>query len=291
MQNAIPSVRATQPGEEFKDLATRKAAQKSQEKTETEKRDDMGEKSQPTPSTAASSHHSPQLRRFHLTRHLSSVLSPDRSGGIRRHKSYIRPPLATFVERQTATFEHERHAIHTQPPVDKLLKLVEPEGGDRISPTAPHVSKAQDVELSKRITTNTFVKPTRPPQKKGQSIRDHPSTWDHDSDQLADELAALAMELDPDIRPQPAEHEHTDRLSQPTEVPRILPVDFDNEFVYETYVRVRHNDEAQNPRISAKSDANIGVLVIEEEDEELWQKYIESDEEGDWDDEDDSNGE
>jgi len=77
--------------------------------------------------------------------------------------------------------------------------------------------------------------------------------------------------------------------AKPAQKPAIEPAippdePRDEDYVYETYIRVPFGHD---PPVSA---SNVGVLVINEEDEDLWQDYMESDEETDWD-EEDSNGE
>ncbi|EHY54633.1 hypothetical protein HRR83_004244 [Exophiala dermatitidis] len=284
----VPPVRWTSPGDDKKDYERLKAKLK-------EKADD-GAKTQeslsaPTtgslsapPTPAPASREGPHLtRRFHLTRNLSSALSPSASGGIRKQKSSIRPPLATFVERYGASVSHEENPLYSGKPVDKLLDVRADEAagdneGEKETPDA------EGLEKSSRTLMNTFLQPSNRGVKKGTSIRDHPSTWDHESDQLADELAALAMELDPDIK-QKAEAEHS---SQPAPAPQDTKMTSqcrEDDYVYETYVRVRQDDKTPDATRMVEPN-NVGILVIEDEDEEFWQKYVDSDDDTDWDSED-----
>ena len=65
-------------------------------------------------------------------------------------------------------------------------------------------------------------------------------------------------------------------------------MEVDDMYVYETYLRVPRSELA--PNYDENKDS-IGVLVIEEQDEELWQTFAEDDEDSGWDEEDgDSNG-
>ncbi len=231
-----------------------------------------------------------QARRFHLARTLSSFYSPHPSGGIRKHPGKIRPPLATFVERQTALLAGQED--HVKPPVDRILpappsKAEVPEYASRgltenlSSPSAP------------KSEATAFVKPVQPKKKWGTSINDHPSTWDLESDQLADELSALAMEMDEDVRP--ASRQRTATLApQPRKYAKpdvnVTDVNMADDFIYETYIRVTRHGEAKVPDMVEAADANYGLIVIDDEDEELWQQYMEDEEDSDWD-EEDSNGE
>ena len=117
-------------------------------------------------------------------------------------------------------------------------------------------------------------------------MREHPSTWDHDSDQLADELAAFAMEI--------SEEDSVGKVQQQQETrgirtPEIADADMDVDgiFVYETYLRVPRSE--LSPDFDEKRNS-IGMLVIEEQDEELWQTFAEDEEDSDWDEDGDSNG-
>lgn len=293
----IPSIRWTSPGDQKKDFEKLKAALKA--KTEDDKapktRDDQRGSSplasdvgtRSAPGTPFSSELLLQARRFHLTRHLSSVLSPNPSGGIRKSKNMIRPPLATFVERQGATFTYEQNPLYSAKPVDKVLEVPKGDGVlDHDSGSNTAVTP-ETLSNSKRHATSTFLQPGKT-ARTGTSIKDHPSTWDHGSDQLADELAALAMEFDPDMQQQ-AEQEKQSRYVPDSKDMVMPPPDREDDYIYETYIRVQYDDETPHAESIATALSNIGVLVIEDDDEEFWQKYVDSDDDTEWD-EEDSNG-
>lgn len=245
--------------------------------------------SKSAPTTPAASRAVHQARRFYLTRHISSVLGPNPAGGIRKFKNSIRPPLATFVERQTATINQGQNSLHRDRPIDKLLdvpKDAASEGADQGGEKEPTVDTLQ---ASKRIPTSTFIQPRPKTVRNGTSIRDDPSTWDLESDQLADELAAFALELDPEAA-QRIEAEHPPPPPPPPPVAQDTLMENhprDDDYIIETYIRVPYYD-ASAAVTALQSD--FGILVIDEEDEDLWQKYVDSDDESDWD-EEDSNGE
>lgn len=134
----------------------------------------------------------------------------------------------------------------------------------------------------------SFVKAPKELVKTGNSIRDHPSTWNYDSDQLANELAAFALEI--------SEAENSikggqqQRKAPARRSPEIADTDIevDDIYVYETYLRVHRSELV--PNYDENKDS-IGVLVIEEQDQELWQTFAEDEEDSGWDEEDgDSNG-
>ena len=225
-------------------------------------------------------------RRFHLARHISSVLGPSPAGGIRKSKSFIHPPLATFVERHGSTLDHEQSPIYPGKPVDKILDTKKAEVLDGAKLGEGNNPTLETVHTSKRHHTNTFVPPRPQKLRNGTSIRDDPSTWDLESDQLADELAALAMEFDPDLQ----RKVDAEPLPQPAPVPQdVLMTSHDREedYIYETYVRIPYNGDTT---VDTDLQSNYGILVIDEEGEDLWQKYVDSEDDTDWD-EEDSNGE
>ncbi|KIW24352.1 uncharacterized protein PV07_10071 [Cladophialophora immunda] len=288
----VPPIRLTSPDDAKRDLeepGTEKddAAPKEKSKAPDNASADSASKSAPT--TPAASQALQQARRFHLTRHLSSVLSPSTSGGIRKPKNFIRPPLATFVERHAPVFSHEQNPLYRDQPIDKMLDVRQDNGvGGSKSDEVPEPN-LEALQASRRSQTSTFVQTASGAARNGTSIRDHPSTWNLESDQLADELAALAMELDPDMQ-QPTEAVlPTPPPSKPQDIV-MTSHDREDDYVYETYVRVQYVAQVHGPDTATGLHSNYGILVIDEEDEDLWQKYIDSDDDTDWD-EEDSNAE
>ncbi|KAK6366862.1 uncharacterized protein PV06_02892 [Exophiala oligosperma] len=283
--DGIPAIKSTAPGDDKKDferlrghLNGTEAAERVMNKSPTPA--DTGSHS--APATPASNEKLESARRFHLARHLAPALGPNVSGGIRKQRLSIRPPLATFVERLGVKFRHEDDSLYGGKPVDKILDVSPGEtSANSEEPSAGALQAAQ------RHTTNTFLQNVPNGIKEGNSIRDHPSTWDHESDQLADELAALAMELDPEAK-QRLEREYPPTLAPATKNVDMSIRNHEEDYIYETYIRVRCDDETG--RLLDLPDANIGLLVIDEEDEDLWQRYVNSDDETDWD-EEDSNAE
>ncbi|KAJ9607314.1 hypothetical protein H2200_008387 [Cladophialophora chaetospira] len=242
--------------------------------------------SKSAPTTPVTSRGSQQGRRFHLARHISSILSPNAAGGIRKPKISIRPPLATFIERQTAAFHHGLNPTQHDNPIDRLLEVPN-DGVPRSAQSGEGKEPSLDtLQASKRVPTTTFVQPRPKKVRNGTSIKDDPDTWDLESDQLADEMAALAMELDPDLQQETkAEHSVT-----PPPAPKDKAVNsrhWEDDYVYETYVRVPLSGETA---AVMETQSSFGILVIDEDVEDLWQKYVDSEDDSDWD-EEDSNAE
>jgi len=276
----IPVVKSTQPGDEVKDFQRYKAFQNLR-KNESTVNSISG------PSNATRHTKPPQnVRRFHLTRDLSTALRPQPSGGIRKSKSSLRPHLPTFVERYQATKVHDA-SFHAESPVDRLIRSAKP-GGHDIGPEQI-IENESNVEKRK---VQMFQKPSYV-VKTGKSLHDDPATWDVNSDQLADELAALALEMDPDARPgySPSPQKVQDQALPVTHL-AAKPLDELHEFVYETYIRVQQDPLADLDLVANSN--SLGYLVIDEEEEDLWDQYLreDEDEDDDWDEEDeDSNAE
>ena len=232
-------------------------------------------------------------RRFHLSRTNFTPVSSKYSGGIRRHKHHNRSHLATFVETHIDRLgSDEIHIFNKTSAVDRLIDdasfspqvlsgQYDPplEQGAKGSPATADYSPQE---------IRSFVKGPAKLAKTGNSINDHPSTWDQDSDQLANELAAFAMEIEK--RDHVREGDTQQVGMQGNRSPETLDneVELDDMYVYETYLRVPRNQLSLG--YDEKIDS-IGTLVIEEQDEELWQTFAEDDEDSEWDEEDgDSNG-
>ncbi|KAK5102600.1 hypothetical protein LTR70_000458 [Exophiala xenobiotica] len=278
--SGIPIVKSTQPGDEVKDFQRYKAFQNL-------RRDESAVNSIVAPLEATRHAKPPQnARRFHLTRDLSTALRPQSSGGIRKSKSSLRPHLPTFVERYQAAKVHHT-SFHAESPIDRVIRSAKLAGHD-VDPKQI-VENESDVEKQK---VQMFQKPSNA-AKTGRSIQDDPATWDLESDQLADELAALALEMDPDARsnylPEPPNvQDQVISVAHPA-VKRLEELD---EFVYETYIRLQQGKLADLDVITRTK--SLGYLVIDEEEEDLWDQYLREDEDDDdeWDEEDeDSNAE
>ncbi|KAK5951766.1 hypothetical protein OHC33_007058 [Knufia fluminis] len=276
----IPLVKSTQPGDEIKDFQKYRAAQHPRKDEPVT--DGIFAHLDAT-QTAKSSQNA---RRFHLTRDLSTALRPQPSGGIRKTKSNLRPHLPTFIERYEAAKAHDT-GFHADVPIDRLIRSAK-HGGHDIDPKEI-IDNDTDVE---KQSVQVFQRPSNA-AKTGRSIHDDPATWDLNSDQLANELAALALDMDPDAK---ATYLADPQYVQQDVVPMALSGTQDlgelDDFVYETYIRVQQSTLADlDVAIRTKS---FGYLVVDEEEEDLWEQYLreDDDEDDEWDEEDgDSNAE
>ena len=297
-----PTIRATSPGAEVRDALQRGATraqlleqQKRNLSSEANETQDYTQydSNQKADAGPASVKRPLAARRFHLSRSNLTPVSFKHTGRIWKHKQYSKPYLATFVEKHGDRLSSgELRSSHKASAIDRLIQ------DSNFSPQTvsfQHGSSfGQPTDSASATVYNTtqiiqpFVKAPAKVAKTGNSIRDHPSTWDHDSDQLANELAALAMEISEDDNAKGEDHKQLETQRQcPSEV-ADTDVDLDDVYVYETYLRVRRSE--LSPEYDTKTN-NTGMLVIEEQDEELWQTFAENDEDSEWDEEDeDSNG-
>lgn len=262
----IPSIRSTQPGDEITDFHKYKAQQDRDLKSlNSIEADDSAT------SISISNDGNAQIRQFHLTRDLSTTARPQYAS-IRKQKSSLRPHLATFVEK-TQYKDMSLDQMLVKPPVDRLIQ---PRDGESLSDKPVKPEKASEK------------------QKIATFQQNHEIT---DEDTLADELAAMAVEMDeqlePDIRlaylkEQQLEKEERTKARAQAEVDRMQIDDY----VFETYVRMKKDDVMDWSLTSQKQ--SFGYLIIDKDEEDLWQQYLndENDSDDDWDEEDeDSNAE
>jgi hypothetical protein len=232
-------------------------------------------------------------RRFHLSRSNLTPASSKHSGGIRKHKHHNRSHLATFVEKHVDRISDGELQFSNKTSV--IDRLIDDANFSPQAVSARHGSSLDESVNNASATVGyspqhvqTFVKTPAKLAKTGNSIRDHPNTWDHDSDQLAKELAAFALEIGEEDSL--AKSNKNKLATSERRTPEIIDADMemDDIYVYETYLRVPRNELSGN--YDGKTDS-IGMLVIEEQDEELWQTFAEDEEDSEWDEEDgDSNG-
>lgn len=221
-------------------------------------------------------------RRFHLSRE-HNILGPSKQhAGIRKSAHRSKMHLATFVEQGLARMDQQVETMSSAAPIDRIVEKRKSIGSDTVSSQFTRKREDSNKVVTKRTLNQPFVKLLANHAKTSQSIRTHPDTWDFDSEQLASELTAFAFELDPS------------GASEPPKVglnTMIVDAIIEDEYIFETYIRLPHNADVQAELGQKDLAANIGVLVIAEDDEDLWGAYAESDDDKVWDEEDvDSNG-
>lgn len=281
----IPQIRTTLPGEEVKDMRAIKDAMMIRTHDRGGLNHDEGDLPEQDPSQKSIPFPTipikvpSNVRRFQLSRE-HAILGPSKQhGGIRKSTQRSKTHLATFIEKGLARMDQHAQVFTKSAPIDRILEPGKSAGSDA-------ATFESNGATTMRTLDRPFVKPSVNGVRTGHSIYAHPDTWDFDSDQLASELAAFAFELDPT-----GDNEPVKVPSKSIASPDLTDVAIEDEFVYETYIRLPHNVDLQAKIEQHSLMTNIGVLVIPEEDEDLWEAYGESDDENEWDDEDaDSNG-
>ena len=284
--NGIPHIRTTTPGEEVSDFAKLRAAQKPEaEGAEETNKNGLSEPSTSRSTTTAVPSSTPskakpdlESRRFHLAHDLSALSRVHGSGRVSKRANKFKPPLPTFIEAMEKAIANGNGSMQIRAPIDRVAGNPQDPSHDADTPM-PAVSE----------TVPTFFKPDAYAKKVGTSIKDHPSTWDITSDQLADELTALALEIEPGSDHGEAREQKVAPVPEAATAQPDMHIP-DDDFVYETYIKIDSKILGHGGADTLIDlDANVGVLVINEEDEELWEEYMQSDDEEDWD-EEDSNG-
>lgn len=173
--------------------------------------------------------------------------------------------------------------MYIQQPIDRILNT----SGEDSKPDRAENSVKSSAPSASSQTVPTFIKPLPTTNKVGRSIADHPSTWDINSDQLANELAALAIEMDEDSTSQVPPPSNGPAISSAKPSKPNLPASED-EYVYDTYIRMDPTGDTDED-VPYLDDPKVGILIIDEEDQEFWEEYLMSDDDEEWD-EEDSNG-
>ena len=288
----IPQIRTTLPGEEVKEMKALKAAIKSRAEDREKlhhKAEGCAQHSDPlhetTPFSTVPIKVPLNARRFQLSREHATVGPSKLYGGVRKPVHRSKAQLATFVEKGFARMDLHSRIPTKSIPIDRIVEVRTSDGSNTGASHSSGPVEDRQQTITRHTLERPFVKTCANEARKGRSINSHPDTWDFDSDQLASELAAFAFELDPTGDSEPVKVPFKS-VSSP------ITTDMgDDEYVYETYIRIPHNADSQAEIDQHDMTAKIGVLVIAEEDEELWEAYGESDGENEWDEEDaDSNG-
>ena len=281
-QNAIPLVRATAPGSEVVETQAYLTAVKRS--LNTDHRDTTTANDAPSQNPAGTANlidhtkhaerdDTHRVRRFFLRRDDQDPLQPSRDAGIRK-KPADRNGSAVFMEDSSRSSRPGSRSSSSMRPIDRILNHTaqSPNVGQGQTPSTEATSSLDNHNQS------PFQKPKSGITRTGKSIRDHPSTWNHDSDQLADELAALAIGMDTDSGVGLGADIHAQNIAQSQH-------GLEDEYVYETYLRIPHSN------LAVSRDSQAGVLIVEDQDQELWHELIGNDEDEMWDAEDnDSNG-
>ena len=281
----VPIVQATEPGAEYEDKPPIPAA-----RTQSVKENDHDgaqklrkDHAAALPSEAPEPAPNVEPRRFHLTKPL--LRSPAYNGQL-RHEYAANPSqpskLALFVERQA---EKEQDANEGQ-----SIK------GTTASTTDAEMEVADVTSRKKRPTANAAEKRFQESQKKVQSEiearkatkPESPLREEGDNENSHGRPSKHAQRILLDMAREDQGLSDMSQLKKALES-TAMEIDGEADYVYETYIRVPRS-ELLNFNDIASQVRSFGILVIEEEDQQLWETYAEA-EEDEWDEEDeDSNG-
>lgn len=266
----------------------------------------------------------PVPRKFHLTRSTSSSpYSYHISKPSAQQSRKSRRELAVFVERteralkaEQANIKEARNSITYANVTVEVQGIPEPERARR-RPNATAVER--------QWRTDNWGRPVEPAAtaikapKLAQSVTEPSDQWDYESPRLAEQLQQIALQeiqaqekgpkdlSQPKLRTQPKPPKpRQPGLQQFLEMGRgedIMtdPADVDDAglYVFDTYVRSTAGQDGEvhvaDPNVDvmqAMSPAKFGIIVIDDDKEELWETYGEDQEsDAEWDsEEEDENG-
>ncbi|KAF1812489.1 hypothetical protein P152DRAFT_458332 [Eremomyces bilateralis CBS 781.70] len=233
-----PPVRATAPGDEDRDpFALR--VRKHQGADNRNRLDVPGRQDAVLPTHPIARE---RVRRFHLMRHRS--LTPSALNPSKKRKSEI----ATFVEKSDPSGQ------------------ATPDDNTWTSPPVPEATATEQMAPSpKRKRPNVRALRDR---VRDQSIKNAPPTENPEElRQLAEEMSRWAQEVETgvglvsDIRQEEPQN-------NAMQVDMTTSGQQEGEYVYDTFVQYEATDNL------GLSTNNVGILVIEEEDEEYWESYM-----------------
>lgn len=263
----------------------------------------------------------PRVRRFQLSQETFPSLKrqPSFVGGIRKHRRPPRDTLALFVEtkRGEKTIEQSIHS-HLLSHTD----LVVPQGDHaEVSPGGENASirKRPNAGSAERAwRSETWGKQTRTATSdQSKTVDQKPTNWDNQAIELAEELRHFAIQqsealgerhehsTSPQLNPRPKPPELLESMCEPNARSMdVKPIQYqhnadDNDYIVDTYIRstlqLPDTDlvlETSLDPLQAFDFTKIGVLVVEEGQEALWESFAleQLSETEDQSDEEDENG-
>ncbi|KAI9873834.1 MAG: hypothetical protein M1830_010549 [Pleopsidium flavum] len=262
-------------------------------------------------------------RRFHLKKSASAIFpySQGPTGGIQKRKKGQKPDVAVFVERARELKRHKSglgiddtvrnyQALGNMTDIHVQTAQISPVI-TRKRPNPSAVEKQWRAEQwGQEVSQRIFAVPP----KSGVSFDTNPSGWDRDSIQLAEELQRFAVQQTDGSgslaeltkpasnlrhKPKVPSKRHQDTRLRPANMSSTRDdgiglgddLEDEGEYVYDTYVRQPSKPstasyDLESMHLGSQTDGGngkIGVLVITEEDEEIWETYAEEeDSDKDW---------
>lgn len=326
----VPTVRASLPGEEYQEKKHISYASRSVQKpTHSSLVQQTFESSD---ALLASTTPAAEPRRFHLTKSASplSLRHQTPSSGIQKHKKSRRNDLAVFIEKSKDKLRPKKTSrgnsavtSHRQSQItgDSMPTLAAVQPEEDQPRKRPNATAAERRWRDENWGDNTSTRaPREVPAREGRPIRELPNKWDYDSVELAEQLRQVALEEsgitngtsvaagnvlsspNANIKPKAPSLRYRDRQAQANvDVADDMEAGDDvydeTSYVYDTFIR--QVGPSDNVVSTASTEpwqgldlGKIGILVIPQEYEELWETYGEDDEsDKDWNsEEEDENG-
>lgn len=251
------------------------------------------------------------LRKFHLTKRTLSAPSQHhitKSSAPKYKKS--RKELAVFVERTEKALKAEQARDDRSGDGEECVQAVtvkkkgiqEPERVRK----RPNATPAE-----RKWRTDTWGRPVEPaasvtkPPKLAQSVNEPSDQWDYESPQLAEQLQQIALQeihaqekglkdlSQPQLKTQPKPpkprqpnlQQSVERICGDYAMTDGVDSDEDSHYVFDTYVRSRVAQDGDahfiDPDVDAKqgiSSGTFGIIVIDDDQEDLWETYGEDQE-------------
>lgn len=260
--------------------------------------------SQPNHKISSPSKPKPQPRKFHLSRRTFSLIpaGSEPKGKIHKRKQR-RNDLPVFVEKSgLARFTQDN--LPKIPEVSRDTAHTKGNGHHKAESTdGPKIALgARESEVK---TTGAAVTSSTPSMAK--KVNEKLSEYSQNSIMLAWQLQELAtkesLRSSPDLRGSQPQSQPKIKLKPPRPRPQekerksvdsggdqvmedVIDIESEKDFVYDTYVRssgqvVSTLKDMTEPRVSELENIDnnrIGILVIEDEDQEIWETFAEEEE-------------
>lgn len=268
-----------------------------------------------------------KARKFHLVKGSSPISSPFLVSKTmaQKHRKNRRKELAIFAERTEIIREAKKSGDVSRPSSGELSHLDSGEKRD-ISQLEKPRKRPNATAAERKWRTETWAKPLRPNEvnvnlaRIAENVKEPSTQRNHASIKLAKQLQGFALEeiraseermkglsggenLKVKPKPpkprQPITEEVADDGSEEGVMTDTINLDDDGDYVLDTYVRssaqpfgVAEPAGSYHDSLRSIDHGNVGILVIEDEEEELWETFAEGQEDDlEWNsEEEDENG-
>lgn len=271
---------------------------KDEEPRFTEEHPALGSIPRPSRSSSKLTNTSPSAaepRRFHLSHGFSTIPSPHSmsSNGIRKHGTRRREHLAVFEEKSKRMLS--QNGLSSTATVDEVPNAIVSQGvtvGFMPCQKRPSATAAE-----KKWREENWTKPTAPEIASAKATNISSNEWDYVSMELVEELQTTALKEIRANEQRSKDSNGQSKLKYQPKPPKPRPTksqgntgrdyiehrvdsDDDTEYVFDTYIRTSaqlagapYSSELYIDPLEGLSKGSIGLLVIEEDDEAIWEAY------------------